>query len=163
MVTIVSGKASLSPSRYGKRRMAASMFTKGKDFVRAAILLQRHGGFEYVVLHLLCQGIEASLKGLLLLSDYDRHISRLKRPLHHNLVLVTSETLAAYGLKPMRADIKKELTELGKLYSENLLRYGSAHDLLVDPQTIAKEKVLRRFAAAIRFADRELAKSEGAP
>lgn len=55
---------------HGKLRVAQSMFRKGQGFIAAAMLLNQENkhsdeGFEWVVLHLWCQGIEVGLKGLL--------------------------------------------------------------------------------------------------
>ena len=42
-----------------KPKIAQSMYDKGKNFIGAAILLRRLGRqTEYVVLHLICQGME---------------------------------------------------------------------------------------------------------
>ena len=51
---------------HGKRLVAESMYAKGKGFLGAALLLRREGGYGYVVLQLLCQGVEITLKALLL-------------------------------------------------------------------------------------------------
>jgi hypothetical protein len=82
---VVSGSALLSLAPYAKLVDADSMYLKGKAFIGAAVLLQRHqrelqassDDTEYVFLHLLCQGIELVLKGLLLRKDYDKYIARL--------------------------------------------------------------------------------------
>lgn len=135
------------------------MYVKGKVFIGAAILLRRQGNSEqtdHVVLHLLCQGIEVTRKGLLLLRDYDRFIARLRKPLGHNLSKVAKEASTAYGVKPMRGDLDGELRTLSNLYSQHLLRYGSGYDILVDPRTIARERAFYRLEAVIRLAEREL-------
>lgn len=141
------------------------MFLKGKEFFGAAILVSCQANSEhndYVVLHLLCQGIELSLKGLLLFSDYDKQIVRLVKHLGHNLFKIAVEASAAYGLNPMRADLAEELRTLSNLYSKHLLRYGSGYDILVDPRTTLRERAFRRLAATIRLADRELRRAESA-
>lgn len=135
------------------------MYVKGKAFIGAAILLRQQGNSEqmdHVVLHLLCQGIEVTLKGLLLLRDYDRFIIRLRKPLGHNLFRVVKEASTAYGLKPSRRDVEDELCTLSNLYSQHLLRYGSGYDIFVDPRTISRERTFRRLAAVIRLTEREL-------
>jgi hypothetical protein len=158
MTRIVEASGHAFLSRYGKRQVAASMYVKGKAFIGATLLL-RQGNSEqndHVVLHLLCQGIEVTLKGLLLLRDYDRFIVRLRKPLSHNLFKVAKEASTAYGLKPLRGDLEGELRTLSNLYSQHLLRYGTGYDILVDPRTIPRELVFRRLAAVIRLAEREL-------
>ncbi|MDQ3772934.1 MAG: hypothetical protein M3461_00320 [Pseudomonadota bacterium] len=159
MTRIIEASGHAFLSRYGKRQVAASMYVKGKAFIGATILLRRQGnseGTDHVLLHLLCQGIEVTLKGLLLLRDYDRFIVRLRKPLGHNLFKVAKEASTAYGLKPLRGDLDGELRTLNNLYSQHLLRYGSEYDILVDPRTIPRELVFRRLAAVIRLAEREL-------
>jgi hypothetical protein len=144
---------------FGKQRVTESMYLKGKAFIGAAILLRRQAPSseetDYVFLHLLCQGIEITLKGLLLHKDYDKYFGRLKKkPLHHNLFEIAKEASSAYGFKPMRAGLADELRTLSNPYSEHLLRYGGEYDIVVDPRTIPRDKVLRRFKAAIRLAER---------
>jgi hypothetical protein len=145
---------------YGKRMVAASMYAKGKNFLGAAMLLRKKGGYEYVVLHLLCQGIEITLKALLLVADYDAYKPKLRKygRSGHDFSLTAIDTLSAFGLSPLRAPIKEELQALSVLYSKHVLRYGSFHDILVDPQTISSQRVLRRMAAVLRLAEREFSR-----
>jgi hypothetical protein len=127
-MTIVEARGRAFLSRYGKRQVAVSMYVKGKAFIGAAILLRQQGNSEqtdHVVLDLLCRGIEVTLKGLLLLRNYDRFIVRLRKPLGHNLVKVAEEASTAYGFKPLRSDLDDELRTLSNLYSQHLLRYGT--------------------------------------
>ena len=115
----------------GKEVIAASMYGKGKAFVGAAILLSRQGDSEhvdYVVLHLLCQGIELVLKGLLLLKDYDRYESSLINSLGHNLHKIALEAVSAYSTKPLRPDLDQELSRLNNLYSKFLFRTFEGSD-----------------------------------
>jgi len=142
----------------GKRGVAASMYAKGTSFISAAILVHRQSASEhndYVVLHLLCQGLEVLMKGLLLHKDYDRYRARLGAyDLGHNILDVTEEAVKECGLNPMRDNVKTELRELDKLYRDYWLRYGSTLDILVDPRTIARARVLRRLRAVVRMAAR---------
>lgn len=159
--TSISGRASLTSS--GKQRVAISMYDKGKAFIGAYLLLHRQAGSEsvdYVALHNLCQGIEIALKGLLLLSNYDLYKPRLRKLIGHDLNAVVSNCLETYGLKPMSADVGAELHALSNLYSQHLLRYGSGYDILVDPRTIQRDRVLRRIGAAMRLVERELKRGE---
>lgn len=151
-----SSTVSLDIAPTGKKAIAASMYNKGKAFVGAAILLSQQSDSEhvdYVVLHLLCQGIEIALKGLLLLSNYDRYHSRLKRSLGHNLHKIVLEAVSAYSTNPLRPDLDQELRALSNLYSQHLLRYGSTLDVFIDPRSVARTKVFRRIAAVIRLAE----------
>lgn len=141
---------------HGKRSVALSMYSKGKAFLGAAILLRKRGGYEYVVLHLLCQGVEIALKAMLLLRDYDAYKPKLKKPLGHNLEKLVETAVKEFGLNALRPTLDQELRRLNSLYSGNLLRYGSFHDVLVDPRTIGSDRVLRASAAALRLCDRSL-------
>src|SRR5262245_19299390 len=138
MTTIASIRGRASPTSEGKRRIALSMYAKGKAFVGAYLVLRRQSSSEpldYVALHNLCQGIEIILKGLLLLRDYDNYKTQLRR-LGHHLDELVFEAIQAYALNPLRAPLSQELAALSKLYARHLMRYGSLYDILVDPRTI---------------------------
>lgn len=141
---------------HGKRLVAQSMYAKGKSFLGAALLLRQKKGYEYVVLHLICEGIEITLKGLLLLKDYDKYKSRLKRPFGHNLEKLSKAASTEFGVRLRSATLLAELEKLNSLYSSHMLRYGNFHDVLVSPHTIQGDAVLRKIAAVIRLADRHL-------
>lgn len=130
------------------------MYAKGKAFLGAAILLRQKGGHEFVVLHLLCQGIEVTLKGLLLFIDYDKYKPKLRR-IGHKLLSASEEATKAAGLPPLKRDIRIELEALSNLYSQHLLRYGSGYDILVNPDSIPSNRVLHRLAAVLRLAERK--------
>jgi len=149
-------------TNHGKRLVADSMYHKGKGFVAAAVLLSHHEGHEYVVLHLLGQGIENILKGLLLFKDYDQHRGRLKGKLGHDLVAIATEATAAFDLNPLRPPLDQQLRRFNALYSRHLLRYGSFRDILVDARTIPSDLIFRRTAALVRLAERERASLPGA-
>jgi hypothetical protein len=138
------------------------MYRKGKSFLGAAILLQRNGGDEYVVLHLICQGIEITLKGLLLLTDYEKFRPKLRKygKSGHDLLLLAEDVLAVFRLHPMRVALRAELQALSSLYEGQLLRYGTYRDILVDPNTIASSLVVWRIVAAGRLAERELMRNQ---
>jgi hypothetical protein len=97
-----------------------------------------------------------------LFKDYDRFKPRLRK-LGHNISKVAEETLAAYGLKPMRPSLAKELGQLEVLYSRHLLRYGNGYDILVSPLTIERDRVFHRMAACFHLADRELRRAFPTP
>jgi hypothetical protein len=164
-VVRLSGVA-MQATQYAKRRIATAMFVKGKAFAAAAILLEQKkrelaptdAAFESVFLHLLCQAIETSLKGLLLFRNYDRYRPMLAKPLGHNLEKIIREALSAYGLKPLNPTMATELDQLNSFYSHHLLRYGGISDVFIDPHTIPRNKVLRRLNACFHLAEREVAK-----
>src|SRR6266852_9474760 len=120
---MLSGTAHLSI--HGKWVVAESMYAKGKSFLAAAVLLRQRGGYEYVVLHLICQGIEITLKALLLFRDYDCHKGQLRKPLDHNL----NRIVTAASLRPISGALAIELATLNSLYSKHLLRYGTFYDI----------------------------------
>jgi hypothetical protein len=155
-------KGTMHATPLAKSLVARSMFRKGEGFIAAAELLSarnHHGdeAFEWVALHLWCQGIEVALKGLLLLNDYDGNRPKLRK-IRHDLAAAADATLAAYGLNAMGVALDAELRALSNLYSLHLLRYGSNYDVLVRPQTVARERVRRRMFACFRLVHRELAK-----
>jgi hypothetical protein len=153
MPKIILSVVSAGPTAHGTRLIAESMYAKGKAFLGAAILLRDHKGNEFVVLHLVCQGIEAPLKGLLLVIDYDKFKPELKK-LNHNLLNIVNTASLAAGLRPLRSPVRTELEGLNRLYSRHFLRYGSGYDILVDPTTISSKRVLRRVGALLRLVRR---------
>lgn len=134
--------------------VAESMYVKGKAFLGAAVLLRQKGGYEFVVLHLLCQGIEVVLKGLLLAIDYDKFKPKLKN-FGHDLLKLTDAATSAAGIPALRPRVRSEMESLNQLYSRHLLRYGSGYDILVDPKTIRNRLVLRHMIALLRLIERK--------
>jgi len=141
---------------HGKRMVAESMYAKGKSFIGAALLLRQWQGYEYVVLHLLCQGIEITLKGLLLMNDYDKYKDELKSTFGHNMKKLAAAAISEFSVRPMRPALEAELQMLSSLYSSQRLRYGTFYDVLVNPETIQSHLALRKIAAVIRLADRHV-------
>jgi len=144
-----------SLTKRGKILVAQSMYGKGTSFIGASILLRERGGYEYVALHLLCQGIEIVLKSFLLFHSYDTY-KPLLRQLSHDLEKIADTVLTAFKLKPLPASVRTELRTLNSLYGKHLLRYGSFYDVLVDPSTIPSERVCKRILAAIRLVQRRI-------
>lgn len=138
---------------YGERRIAISMAVKGKAFVGAALLLRQRGGYEYVVLHLLCQGIEILAKGELLFTDYRTDQPKL-RSYGHNLVKLAEAIEKASGVRVLKPLVRNELEALSGLYAKHNLRYGSGYDLFVNPSTIQTDRVLSRLRALLKLAER---------
>jgi hypothetical protein len=156
-ITAVAGRGTLTA--HGKRLIAASMYGKGKAFVGAHILLKRQITDEpgqYVVLNLLAQGVEVTLKAFLLYRDYDAYRSQLQKPFGHDLVRTARAVLDAFALNPLRGPLNSELANLSEIYSKHMLRYGNLRDVLVAPSSIPSDRVLWRLAAAIRLAERQL-------
>lgn len=141
---------------YGKRKVAESMYAKGKSFLAAAILLRQRGGYEYVVLHLICQGVEITLKALLLFKNYDRYRGLLKKYFGHDLEKLFTATSQEFGVGRISKLVAAELKALNSLYSNHNLRYGTFFDVLVNPETIGSDRTLRKITAVIRLADRNV-------
>lgn len=91
------------------------MYGKGERFVGAALFLRKADGDSYVVLHLLCQGIELLLKGLLLHNDYDLYRTQLKRPLGHDLIACADAVADAFGRHRAAGSLRRELVRLADL------------------------------------------------
>ena len=151
----------LNPTPYAKRQRAIFAYVKGKNFLAAAILLDREGGYRYVFLHLLCQSLEVIAKSLFLLKDFDRYRLKLKGQYGHNLVSLIRDLHAEFGLAQPRAPLAQELQNLNSYYQANLFRYDTFLDVLVDPSTIPSGLTFRRLAAGVRMAERELARASG--
>ena len=130
--------------------IAETMYAKGQAFVIAAALLRQNGGYEYAVLHLLCQGIEVALKGILLAVNYDQFKPQLK-PIGHNLVRLADVAMSATNLQPMKPALRADLEVVSNLYSRHLLRYGSTYDLYVSASSMQSQRLFRRVASAFRL------------
>ena len=156
-MTTVEGKGSVFHlTTYSKRMVAESMYEKGKRFIAAALLLRQRQGYEYGVLHLLCQGIEITLKGLLLMNDYDKYKGKLKSAFGHNIKKLAAAAISEFNVRPLRPALEAEVEMLSSLYSGQYLRYGTPYDVLVNPETIQSRLPLRKIAAVIRLADRHM-------
>ena len=66
MAKVVSSFGHLRLTAHAKRLVAAPMYAKCKAFLGAAIFLRKKNGYDFVVLHLIFQGVVVMLKGLLL-------------------------------------------------------------------------------------------------
>ncbi|PIT03047.1 hypothetical protein TSA1_21530 [Bradyrhizobium nitroreducens] len=147
---------------HGRKLIASALYSKGRSFVGASILLRKNGGDEYVVLHLLCQGLEIILKALLLFLDYKKY-DKLQRKLGHDLNKVICAAIEGYHLHPLRPALDAEVKALSNLYSKHFLRYAGLQDIFIAPNSIEGERTLRRLAAVLRLANRALAKSAASP
>ncbi|WP_299852572.1 hypothetical protein [uncultured Roseovarius sp.] len=158
----------MPPTSFGKQLVAIHQYQIGKGFVGAAYLqrshLQKrqinHEPFDYVVLHLFAQGIEAILKGLLLLLDFDKYKSDLpkRKKFGHNLEALAEELRAATDQNQLSVELAAELSLLNELFASHLLRYSSAVSLLNGPNLISIKRLEKRVAALIRLVDFEISK-----
>jgi HEPN domain-containing protein len=152
------GFATLKPTKFAKKRMAEALFFRGCNFVAAAVLLRQKGGYDYVVLHLLCQGVEIILKSLLLLQDYDQYRKVIKDKMGHDLEKLIKEVSSEYGSTSFRGNIVTEIKELNGLYKAHLLRYGGNIDILIDPKTIKSNLTLKKITQVVRVVRRGIAR-----
>jgi hypothetical protein len=140
---------------HGKRILTNAKYARGINFVAAALLLRKHGGDRYVVLHLLCQGLEIIVKALLLFLDHKKY-AKLQKSFGHDLEKIISAAIIIYSLGPLRPPLAAEITALNDFYSRHLLRYGGLHDIF--GASLGSARTFRRLAAVVRLANRELAK-----
>ena len=66
---IVKRRTTLAATPHAQNIRARMMVERGKGFVAAAVLLDQKARHYEVVLHLICQGLEVFIKGLLLIRD----------------------------------------------------------------------------------------------
>jgi hypothetical protein len=137
----INGKGSLTPA--GRHYIAFAMFRRGHEFLKASALLSQHDGYPFVVFHLLCQGLELMLKGLLRASDWTRYNEQfLRKELRHDLVKAAETMITEFRLPPLRPDVLSELVELNRLYNTNQLRYAGLQDLFGGSNGIRTELVV---------------------
>jgi hypothetical protein len=146
------GKAHLTD--YGKRAIARMMYDRGRGFAGAAGLLSKQKvGHDYVVLHLLCQGMEIVLKAILLRVDFDHYQPRLRGFGHDLAGLAVAVTMAAKR-KPLRDSLVAELKVVSDLYKAHHLRYAGRFDMFVHPDTVPTRRITLAFIALGAFVDR---------
>ncbi len=142
------------PTSYTKLERTKNMYKRGCSFALAAHHLKKEGGDKFVVLHLICQSIELILKSFLLYKDYDKYISKMKK-INHDLEKAVKKVITEFGvgnkMSPSTAD---ELKSLNFYYMNHILRYGIKYDLLIDPETIPIDNVLKKLNSTIRLANR---------
>jgi hypothetical protein len=138
---------------YYRQMVARDMVARGQHFFASAILLKQHAGHPYVWRHNFCQGIEVLMKGLLLVKDFDRYWPRM-RGFGHKLLDVCDETSAAYGIPKPAGEIRGEIEYLSRFYQQHWLRYASGVANLIDANSIAYERTLRRLVAVQRLLSR---------
>jgi hypothetical protein len=125
------------------------------------VLLSQRGGDDYVVQHLLCQGIEIVLKSLLLFKDFDQYIKKIKYKIGHDLERLIKEVSIEYNSRCFKGAVVSEIKELNRLYKAHLLRYGGNIDILIDPKTIKSELTLKKIIQVIRITRRRIARELG--
>jgi len=154
-MAIIQEKIKLSKlSLYSKKKIAHAWFHRGTNFLLAAKLLEEKGGYHYVVLHLICQGLEIIIKSLLLMQNYDKYKPKLKG-MGHDLIKSVEE-LNEFVVKTMKIDDDtiRELEKLNGFYRQHYLRYGNLLDIFKDPKTIPSDLVMKYAFKLVRFGKR---------
>ena len=151
----------MSLSGYGKLMIANCEFEKGVAFIAAACLLNGRAQTEpqeYVVLHLIAQGIELLMKGALYGRNYDTY-KKMGRTLGHRLDAGFDASRKEFQLNPMKQRCNGQLKALSNLYSKHALRYASSQDIFIAPSSIDVSLVEARVKCAIRLGRREFRKA----
>ena len=138
-------------SRGAKRKIADAMFEKGVSFTGAAILLRRQGGYEHVVLHLICQGVENVMKSILLQENFDKYKKKIKKKIGHNLVLAVDEVIKEKGARNIAPELRDELIKINHFYKNHFLRYGGMSDIFVQCQKSDSDLVLYKLMQIINI------------
>ena len=130
--------------------IADAMFEKGASFTGAALLLREKGGYEHVVLHLICQGLENVMKSILLHEDYDKHKKKIKEKIGHNLVKAVNAVIKVKGSKGISNELRAQLENINHFYKNHFLRYGGMSDIFIQPQKGDSELVLQKLLQVIK-------------
>ena len=144
-----SDKPTLHLMPYGKRLIAADMYAKSRGFIHAAILLSKAKGDAHVELHLYCQGLEITLKAVLLQIDFDKYQPMLKQGFGHNISKLALEANSISKRRPLSRSLRAELLQLSNLYKATVLRYAGMFTMLVAPETIPTRRVMRMMQAMV--------------
>ena len=147
-----AGPGKLTP--YALKMLALDMLSRGKAFMFASVLLEKHRGSEFVVLHNLCQGIEVYLKGLLQLKDYRKYDKKKLKKLGHDLIILTEEVRNAYSIKNFTPAFIKELNEVNFFYKNHFLRYSHPSAIFIRPSTLPINLIVRKMLAVIKMTER---------
>jgi hypothetical protein len=158
----VSMSAALGrPSKHSKRIIADEMQRRGESFLVASACLNRAQGSPLAIRHLICQGMELYLKGLLLEADFDRYQPRLpgknrRRPdgIGHDLEKLLGVCVAEFGVRPPRPVILEQLRTLNRLYTQHLLRYASTYDVLFAGHEPECRAFSRWLCSVVRLCER---------
>lgn len=146
-------------SQYGKFLIGVSQYQKGCAFVGAAILSKAKmttEAHQYVYLHLICQGLELIVKGLLLVHNFEK-FRPMERKFGHNIKLLVETALPEFKQKTLRLGHEQQLQNLSNLYLAHHLRYAGLSDIFINPTTIESDKVFRRLGAVVRMGNRFIA------
>lgn len=147
-------------SKHGQQLVANYMYQKGKEFVGAAILLKRHGGFTHVYSHLLCQGVELILKSVLIFKDYNRFKKPIKKRIGHNLVKLVDIWKVELNQNRVNSKFYQEIKEINEHYKTHGLRYGSLSDIFISPDTVRTNEILRQLKRIIEKTDKAINKGK---
>jgi hypothetical protein len=144
-------------SAYTKRIVAQKWMFRGGAFLAAANLLgvQRQNSEDalMVSLHLLCQGMELFLKGLLSDKDYDLYYPKLKS-FGHRLDFLADEVTKIYSAPMINAQLRCEFLALVLWYSRHWFRHESGLGFVAMSGAPSYFRTLRRMLAVVRVSRR---------
>ena len=149
----LSGNLNLATA--GKKLITRYMYQRGRQFLFAALLLNEKIGKDYVYLHLICQGVEITLKSALLFKDYDKYKAKLIKPLGHDLEKTLKEYLSEYGIKRIDKRIISEISDLNLFYKKHRLRYATTIDILIDPGSLKSKWTIKFISRLIKYFDKK--------
>ena len=146
-------------SEYTKRVVAQKWMFRGAAFLEAANLLaeqtQVSEDILMVKLHLLCQGIELFLKGLLLDKDYNLYYPKLKA-FGHRLDLLADEVIKINNAPTMKTELRREFLILAQWYSRHWARFESGLGFVAMSGAPPYIRTLRRMLAVARVSRHSL-------
>lgn len=144
----------------GKDIAANIMYHKGRHFIAAAVLLNKHDGMPDVVLHCLGQGIECILKALLMNHDYDHYLkeksngkSIIKNTIGHDLTRTLKEVAKCYKIKKINDKVQIEIAILNDRYKAHSLRYGMAINIFQDSSGFNFDLISKKLLQAMKIID----------
>lgn len=145
-------------TKHGKRVVATAMFEKGVSFVGAAVLLRDKEGYEQVVLHLICQGLENILKSILLLEDFHKYRKYIKNNIGHDLEKAVQEVIKVKHSSGITIELSDEIARINCFYKGHWLKYGTMADILMSTQNIDSELVQIKLLQLIKVMRYKLAR-----
>jgi hypothetical protein len=113
-------------TKYAKQLIAREQLEVGKAFLASAGLLRKHADHEathYVSLHLVGQGLECILKGVLLQKDFDYFYPKLRGKFGHDLEALVKFVLESFSIKGLDEASMAELRALNHHYKKIII-YG---------------------------------------
>lgn len=106
-------------------------------------------------MHIICQGLEITLKSALLYKDYDQYKPQLQSSLGHDLEKALKLYLSEFGIKRIDKRIISELSGLNSFYKAHRLKYASLISIMIDPKTIKSDWTIKLISRLIKSLDKK--------